>query len=160
MVERTIREYHNVPYDDYLKNRALGGAIKKERIMGNDNLEYNTSLYEYEIHEVSPGPKPSYYVETKKVRESERGVATQTTTSAITLDEYKITKREQSITDHHYSETHTETTIKTESSYETDSKQAISVTHDARDQTSKTARMRRPQTIAYDSKGNLIRSKS
>ena len=150
---RTIREYHNAPYDDYLKNRALDGAIKKETIMGNDNLEYKTTEYDYEIREVSVGPMPSYYVETKKVRESERGTATQTTTSAITLDEYKITKREQSITDHHYSETHTETTIKTESSYETDSaSNQRRMTQEIRfkDSTHETR-----TDYNYDSKGNL-----
>ena len=102
-----------------MKNRALGGAVKKETIMGNDNLEYKTSLYEYEIHEVNVGSKPSYYVETKKIKESQKGTATQTTTNTITLSDYEISKREQSISDHYNSGAHTKTTIQTETTYET-----------------------------------------
>ncbi len=152
--ERTVKEYHNTPYTEYLKNRVLGGAVKKEEIIGNDNITYKKTEYEYDLHEVvNDSGKNSHYVETKKVKEYRKGTLSQTTTNNITLSDYTIASRSQSVTDHYSDGSHNPTTIQTQSTYETDT--TSNQRRLTQEVSFKDSSYQTTSSYTYDSKGNL-----
>ncbi|EMI70619.1 hypothetical protein LEP1GSC072_0178, partial [Leptospira noguchii str. Bonito] len=54
--ERTTHKYHTTPYSDFLMNRALAGAEKETRIVGNDNNDYGTILTTSEVRQIQNAP--------------------------------------------------------------------------------------------------------
>jgi len=135
---RSISYYHNVPYDDFRKNRALAGAIKESRFIGCDNVEYNRTTYEYKMHEITtpspPAPLPqgegrsvfSYLVETVEVRSyrhnSKTGkpvlVKTAGSNIVLTPGKYEMESKTESVTDHYSDSVHSATTMKSYQEFE------------------------------------------
>ncbi|EKQ35961.1 insecticide toxin TcdB middle/N-terminal domain protein [Leptospira interrogans str. 2002000621] len=60
--EKTIHLYHTTPYPDYMMNRALSGAEKETRIVGNDNNDYGTIQTTHDVKPIVSAPGVTSYL--------------------------------------------------------------------------------------------------
>ncbi|WP_427854352.1 SpvB/TcaC N-terminal domain-containing protein [Leptospira tipperaryensis] len=118
---RTIHTYYTNPYSDFMQNRALGGAEKETKIIGNDNREYGNILNTYEIKQISTTPGAiSYMAQTTKIEKFMNGSRTSTQSFDTILDGYKIGRKTDSTTDHFSDGAHSSVTISNITDFETD----------------------------------------
>ena len=116
----SVSYYNTTPHEDFRKNRALAGAIKESRVVGNDGVEYASTKYEYKIHEISTSHITSYLIEPVEVRKYVKGDLVQTTTSNIVLTpgKYEMVSKNESVTDHYKDEIHLPVTVTGYSEFE------------------------------------------
>jgi len=120
---KTISKYHNVPYDDFRKNRALAGAIKENRFFGWDNIEYSKSIKEYKLHEIVPQSNSnvkSYIVEPVKVKKfvNNRLMETVEAYTELIPGKYELKSKTEKVTDHYKDKVHSPATISSYTEYE------------------------------------------
>ena len=134
---RTVQRYHNAPFDDFRKNRALAGAIKESRFYGSDNIEYSRTEHEYLLHEIVPSGAPlkpapidgvpdeartakSFLVEPVEVRSYKKGTLVETRVSNIGLEAgaYTMKSKRETVTDHYEDGAHRATTVASYSEFD------------------------------------------
>ncbi|MES0492177.1 MAG: toxin TcdB middle/N-terminal domain-containing protein, partial [Leptospirales bacterium] len=121
---KTINTYNTTPYNNFLLNRALGGALKETRFIGYDSKEYSKSQTDYLVHEIQPSSSPggvtSYLVYPSETRKYIRGTLTNTGTKNIqfSLSEYRLIRSTESSTDHYTDSAHSPSTINSISNFE------------------------------------------
>ncbi len=103
--QRTVKEYHNVPYDDFRMNRALGGAIKTTVLYGSDMVEYERTEHEYLVHTIkeTEAQAPSFLVEPVRSIKHYTDVLVETRESNIELvsGRYEMKAKSARVTDHY-----------------------------------------------------------
>ncbi|AXR62415.1 hypothetical protein DQM68_09055 [Leptospira mayottensis] len=155
--ERTTHKYHTTPYSDFLMNRALGGAEKETRIIGNDNNDYGIIQTTYDVKQITNTPGiTSYLPVTTKIEKFLSGQRTTTQTSDIIFSGAKISRKTDSVTDHFSDSVHGVTTTINSTDFETDdttnqrrATRQVSFSGSANETTS---------LATYDSRGNLTRN--
>jgi hypothetical protein len=121
---KTVSTYNNVPYSDFLENRALAGAVKEKRTIGYDNIEYSREIYNYTVLHINTGgiqDSDSFLIQPTEVKKYIRNTLVQTTTNELILEEneYKLDKKIVTITDHYQDNVHNSETTKSETKFET-----------------------------------------
>jgi len=163
---RTESEFNTVPYDDYRKNRALAGAVKRVTAYGSDHAEYSRTEHEYTVREIAQAGAPatprgnaavSYLIEPTAVRKYVKNILTETRTSSIELaqDRYEMTARTEGVTDHYSDGAHRPVTVSNYTRFEN-----IDATNEMRvDYARGFADSSHEATTSYeyDSRGNVIR---
>ncbi len=161
---RTESEYNTVPYDDFRKNRALAGAVKRVTEYGSDNVEYGRTEHEYTVREIAQAGAPatprghaavSYLIEPTAVRKYVKDVLTETRASAMELarDRYEMTARTERVTDHYADGAHRPVTVTNYTRFEN-----IDVTNEMRVDYAKGFADTSHETTTsygYDSRGNV-----
>ncbi|HNW28542.1 MAG TPA: SpvB/TcaC N-terminal domain-containing protein, partial [Spirochaetota bacterium] len=119
---RNVSLYHNAPFDDFRKNRALAGAIKESHHYGNDNVEYDSAGYSYMLYQIaeSGAQSPSFLVVPSKIEQFSRGKLTQTRTSAVELadNKYEMKSKTETVIDHYDDGVHHPETLSTYSEFD------------------------------------------
>ncbi|EQA80440.1 virulence plasmid 65kDa B protein [Leptospira alstonii serovar Pingchang str. 80-412] len=119
--ERTTHKYHTTPYADFLMNRALAGAEKETKIVGNDNNDYGTIQTTYDVKPIAIAPGVmSYLPVTTKIEKFLSGSRTTTQSSDIVISGTKISRKTDSTTDHFTDAVHGVTTTISTTDFETD----------------------------------------
>ncbi|MBF3377050.1 hypothetical protein ISU90_08675 [Leptospira borgpetersenii serovar Balcanica] len=154
--QRTTHLYHTTPYSDFLMNRALAGAEKETRIIGNDNNDYGTIRTTHDVKQIAIGPGvTSYLPVTTKIEKFLSGSRTSTQTSDIVLSGAKISRKTDSTTDHFSDSVHGVTTTTSITDFETDDttnqRRATRQTNLAGSSHEITS------LLSYDSRGNLTK---
>ncbi|UOG36276.1 hypothetical protein MAL01_19415 (plasmid) [Leptospira noguchii] len=154
--ERTTHKYHTTPYSDFLMNRALAGAEKETRIVGNDNNDYGTIQTTHDVKQIAMAPGVvSYLPVTTKIEKYLSGARTTTQSSDIVLNGTKISRKTESVTDHFSDSVHGVTTTTNITDFETDD------TTNQRRATRQTSLAGSSHEItsllSYDSRGNQIK---
>jgi RHS repeat-associated protein len=151
---RTVHTYNTTPYANFMLNRALAGAEKQMRIIGNDNLEYGNIKYTHSVTTLDGGK--SYLAYTTKTEKTINGRKTETRENVLTVSGYYVTRKTETFTDHFSDTAHPSVTTTTITDFETDA----------------TTNQRRPVRIVglegtdfettttpvYDGNGNVIRN--
>ncbi|MFA4793237.1 SpvB/TcaC N-terminal domain-containing protein [Leptospira kirschneri] len=140
--ERTTHKYHTTPYSDFLMNRALAGAEKETKIIGNDNNDYGTIQTTYDVKPIAIAPGvTSYLPVTTKIEKFLSGA--------------KISRKTESTTDHFNDTVHGVTTTTSITDFETDdttnqrrATQSVTFSGSSHEITS---------LLSYDSRGNLTK---
>ncbi|WP_243398024.1 SpvB/TcaC N-terminal domain-containing protein [Leptospira kmetyi] len=154
---RTIHTYHANTYSDFMMNRALGGAEKETKIIGNDNREYGNVLTSYEINRIETTPGiVSYLNETTKIEKFLNGSRTVTQDFNTTLDGYKISRKTESSTDHFSDGAHSSVTISNSTDFETDD--TTNQRRAARQVSFSGSAHETISILSYNSVGNLIKN--
>ncbi|MDD4352616.1 MAG: hypothetical protein PHU71_06625, partial [Candidatus Gracilibacteria bacterium] len=172
--------YHNIPYGDFRKNRALSGAIKECVFLGADCKEYTRATYDYNILEINPNrndsngnPVVSYLIEISKTEKYSNGMLVETTASKVELapGKYQMLSRIQSMTDHFNDGVHLPTTMISYQKFDTledtnemrlvqkisnmgNTNVAVDITKDAKPLSSPSENT---ATYEYNSNGNITR---
>ncbi|MES0492029.1 MAG: RHS repeat-associated core domain-containing protein [Leptospirales bacterium] len=118
---KTITTYYTTPYNNFLLNRALGGALKETKFIGYDSKEYSKSQTDYLVHEIQPAPGIiSYLVYPSETRKHIRGTLTNTGTKNIQFSssEYRLIQSTETSTDHYTDSAHSPSTINSISNFE------------------------------------------
>ncbi|UOG62592.1 SpvB/TcaC N-terminal domain-containing protein [Leptospira noguchii] len=154
--ERTTHKYHTTPYSDFLMNRALAGAEKETRIIGNDNNDYGTIQTTHDVKQIQYGVGVSGYLSVPtKIEKFLSGQRTTTQSSDIVLNGSKIRRKTESVTDHFSDSVHGVTTTTNITDFETDD------TTNQRRATRQTSLAGSSHEItsllSYDSRGNQIK---
>ncbi|EMJ93443.1 SpvB/TcaC N-terminal domain-containing protein [Leptospira alstonii] len=119
--ERTTHKYHTTPYSDFLMNRALSGAEKETKIVGNDNNDYGTIQTTYDLKQIAIAPGvTSYLPVTTKIEKFLSGSRTTTQSSDIVISGTKISRKTDTTTDHFTDTVHGVTTTTSIIDFETD----------------------------------------
>ncbi|OHD68136.1 MAG: hypothetical protein A2W19_01960 [Spirochaetes bacterium RBG_16_49_21] len=156
--------YHNAPYSDFRKNRALAGAIKESRFFGEDNKEYSRTEYEYKLHEIVPlnapptpggGGPSSFLVEPARVKKYVKDVLVSTTESSIELapNQYELVSRTGRVTDHYKDSVHAETSAESFTEFET--VESTNQTRITRTRSFRGTPYETTTSFQYDGKGNV-----
>ncbi|MFQ3858036.1 SpvB/TcaC N-terminal domain-containing protein, partial [Leptospira kirschneri] len=91
--ERTTHLYHTTPYSDFLMNRALSGAQKETKIIGNDNNDYGTIQTTYDVKPIVSAPGvTSYLPVTTKIEKFLSGQRTTTEVLDVVISGTKISR--------------------------------------------------------------------
>ncbi|MES0491848.1 MAG: RHS repeat-associated core domain-containing protein, partial [Leptospirales bacterium] len=118
---KTINTYYTTPYNNFLLNRALNGALKETRFIGFDSKEYSKSQTDYLVHEIQPAPGvTSYLVYPSHKRKYIRGTLTNTNAKNIqfSLSEYRLVQSTENSTDHYMDAAHSASTVTSISKFE------------------------------------------
>ncbi|WP_235592866.1 SpvB/TcaC N-terminal domain-containing protein [Leptospira interrogans] len=119
--ERTTHKYHTTPYSDFLMNRALSGAEKETKIIGNDNNDYGTIQTTYDVKQIAIAPGVTNYLPvTTKIEKFLSGSRTSTQSSDIIISGTKISRKTDTTTDHFTDTVHGITTTTSVTDFETD----------------------------------------
>ncbi|WP_029778701.1 SpvB/TcaC N-terminal domain-containing protein [Leptospira kirschneri] len=154
--ERTTHKYHTTPYSDFLMNRALSGAEKETKIIGNDNNDYGTIQTTYDVKPITIAPGVTNYLPvTTKIEKFLSGSRTSTQSSDIIISGTKISRKTDTITDHFTDTVHGVTTTTSITDFETDdttnqrrATRSITFSGSSHEITS---------LLSYDSRGNLTK---
>ncbi|WP_082270510.1 SpvB/TcaC N-terminal domain-containing protein [Leptospira interrogans] len=154
--ERTTHKYHTTPYSDFLMNRALGGAEKETKIVGNDNNDYGTIQTTYDVKQIAIAPGvTSYLPVTTKIEKFLSGSRTTTQSSDIVLNGAKISRKTESITDHFTDTVHSVTTTTSVTDFETDD--TTNQRRATRSVTFSGSSHEITSLLSYDSRGNVTK---
>ncbi|WP_244265096.1 SpvB/TcaC N-terminal domain-containing protein [Leptospira alexanderi] len=157
--ERTTHKYHTTPYSDFLMNRALAGAEKETRIIGNDNNDYGTIQTSYEIKQIAIAPGvTSYLPVTTKIEKFLSGSRTTTQSSDIVLNGTKLSRKTDTTTDHFTDTVHGVTTTTSVTDFETDD--TTNQRRATRSVTFSGSSHEITSLLSYDSRGNLTKRTS
>ncbi|MDA3900242.1 MAG: SpvB/TcaC N-terminal domain-containing protein, partial [Spirochaetes bacterium] len=119
-VEHT--EYHTTPYDDFRKNRALAGAVKRSSFKGSDGVLYKETEHEYRLHTITPSgfiEPASYIVVPSAVKTWSEGVHVLTDEVELELgEEYSLKRRVSRSTDHYSDDLRSPVTTENITEYE------------------------------------------
>ncbi|MDM7926057.1 MAG: SpvB/TcaC N-terminal domain-containing protein, partial [bacterium] len=156
-----VSRYHAMPYEDYLRNRALAGAVRETVRKGSDGMEYARTEYDYEVKEVGAQDRPtSYFPVATEVRSFMAGVLTETRTCSVELapGRYELISKSESATDHYEDRAHAAATVKTFFGYESfagtnETRLAVKRSFDGSARETTTA-------YGYDQRGNLARERT
>ncbi|MCL8267601.1 hypothetical protein M9Y82_13335 [Leptospira weilii] len=157
--ERTTHKYHTTPYSDFLMNRALGGAEKETKIVGNDNNDYGTIQTTHDVKQIAIAPGvTSYLPVTTKIEKFLSGQRTTTEVFDIILNGTKLSRKTESTTDHFTDSVHGVTTTTSITDFETDDTtnqrraiRSVAFSGSSHEITS---------LLSYDTRGNLIKRTS
>ncbi|WP_347815000.1 RHS repeat domain-containing protein [Leptospira noguchii] len=154
--ERTTHKYHTTQYSDFLMNRALAGAEKETKIIGNDNNDYGTIQTTHDVKQIQYGVGVSGYLSVPtKIEKFLSGQRTTTQSSDIIINGTKISRKSESTTDHFSDSVHGVTTTTSITDFETDD------TTNQRRATRQTSLAGSSHEItsllSYDSRGNQIK---
>ncbi|AJR14780.1 cytoplasmic membrane protein [Leptospira interrogans serovar Linhai str. 56609] len=157
--EKTIHLYHTTPYPDYMMNRALSGAEKETRIVGNDNNDYGTIQTTHDVKPIVSAPGvTSYLPVTTKIEKYLSGQRTTTQTYDVVINGTKISRKTESTTDHFSDTVHGVTTTTSITDFETDdttnqrrATRSVGLSGSSHEITS---------LLSYDTRGNLIKRAS
>ncbi|AZQ04234.1 SpvB/TcaC N-terminal domain-containing protein [Leptospira mayottensis] len=154
--ERTTHKYHTTPYSDFLMNRALGGAEKEIRIIGNDNNDYGIIQTTHDVKQITNTPGiTSYLPVTTKIEKFLSGQKTSTQTSDIVFSGAKISRKTDSVTDHFSDSVHGVTTTTSVTDFETDD--TTNQRRATRSVTFSGSSHEITSLLSYDSRGNLTK---
>ncbi|WP_232422267.1 SpvB/TcaC N-terminal domain-containing protein [Leptospira interrogans] len=154
--ERTTHKYHTTPYSDFLMNRALGGAEKETKIIGNDNNDYGTIQTTYDVKPIAIAPGvTSYLPVTTKIEKFLSGSRTSTQSSDIVLNGAKISRKTDTTTDHFTDTVHGVTTTTSVTDFETDD--TTNQRRATRSVTFSGSSHEITSLLSYDSRGNLTK---
>ncbi|WP_162267425.1 hypothetical protein, partial [Leptospira alstonii] len=154
--ERTIHTYHTTPYADFLMNRALAGAEKETKIIGNDNNDYGTIQTTYDVKPIAIAPGvTSYLPVTTKIEKFLSGSRTTTQSSDIVLNGAKISRKTETTTDHFTDAVHGVTTTTSITDFETDD--TTNQRRATRSVTFSGSSHEITSLLSYDSRGNLTK---
>ncbi|TGL50825.1 hypothetical protein EHQ61_08580, partial [Leptospira wolffii] len=156
---RTVHTYNNVPYSNFMMNRALGGAEKESHVIGSDNQDYGSRANTYDVKVIDAGGGlTSYLLLPIKTDKFQNGTKTLTSEVSFQFNGYNLTKQTNSDTDWFSDSAHTSTTRITITDYETDSttnqlrvKKVVELAASANETTT---------VKTYDSQGNTIRKQT
>lgn len=157
--ERTTHLYHTTPYSDFLMNRALSGAQKETKIIGNDNNDYGTIQTTYDVKPIVSAPGvTSYLPVTTKIEKFLSGQRTTTQTSDVVISGTKISRKSESTTDHFSDSVHGVTTTTSITDFETDD--TTNQRRATRSVTNSGSSHEITSLFSYDTRGNLIKRAS
>ncbi|EMO74171.1 hypothetical protein LEP1GSC127_3386 [Leptospira kirschneri str. 200801925] len=157
--ERTTHLYHTTPYSDFLMNRALSGAQKETKIIGNDNNDYGTIQTTYDVKQIQYGVGVSGYLSVPtKIEKFLSGQRTTTQTSDVVISGTKISRKTESTTDHFSDSVHGVTTTTSITDFETDD--TTNERRATRSVTNSGSSHEITSLLSYDTRGNLIKRAS
>ncbi|WP_016761880.1 SpvB/TcaC N-terminal domain-containing protein, partial [Leptospira kirschneri] len=157
--EKTIHLYHTTPYADYMMNRALSGAEKETRIVGNDNNDYGTIQTTHDVKPIVSAPGvTSYLPVTTKIEKYLSGQRTTTQTYDVVINGTKISRKTESTTDHFSDTVHGVTTTTSITDFETDD--TTNQRRATRSVTNSGSSHEITSLLLYDTRGNLIKRAS
>ncbi|WP_061218192.1 SpvB/TcaC N-terminal domain-containing protein [Leptospira weilii] len=152
--EKTTHKYHTTPYSDFLMNRALAGAEKEIRIIGNDNNDYGTIQTTYDVKPIQYGPGVTGYLPvTTKLEKFLSGQRTTTEVFDIILNGAKISRKTEVSTDHFTDTVHGVTTTTSSTDFETDD--TTNQRRATRSVTFSGSSHEITSLLSYDTRGNL-----
>ncbi|PJZ66541.1 hypothetical protein CH371_00005, partial [Leptospira wolffii] len=154
---RTVHTYNNVPYSDFMMNRALGGAEKESHVIGSDNQDYGSILRTYNINKIETSSGIVSYIVIPILQENYiKGTKTKTTAQNIELNGYNLSKKTETITDLFSDAAHPSVSMTNTTEFETISasnqtraKKSVSLAGSSNEVST---------SITYDTQGNPIRS--
>ncbi|WP_207797672.1 RHS repeat domain-containing protein, partial [Leptospira haakeii] len=154
---RKARQYNNIPYSDFMMNRALSGAEKESHLVGTDNQDYGSILRTYDIKKIETSAGITSYMVIPTLQENYiKGIKTKTTGQNLELSGYNLSKKTETNTDLFADSAHPSVSITNITEFET-----VSLSNQTR--TKKSINLAGSSnevstSITYDTQGNPIRS--
>ncbi|TGM95209.1 hypothetical protein EHR06_19060 [Leptospira dzoumogneensis] len=154
---KKARQYNNVPYSDFMMNRALSSAEKESHLVGADSQDYGSILRTYDVKKIETSSGITSYMVIPTLQENYiKGTKTKTTRQNLELNGYNLSKKTETITDLFSDSAHPSVSITNITEFET-----ITLSNQTR--TKKSVNLAGSSnevstSVTYDTQGNPIRS--